>query len=807
MTEFKFETWPTEFREINQYFGQNPDIYGTFGLPGHEGIDFKALDGTKIFAVAPGTVTMVRTEPVGHNYGIHVRISHIENYETTYAHLRQALVSPGQQVQAGAVLGLADSTGNSTGSHLHLTLKKLDATFQNWPRNITDPTPFVLPLMGFITPAGPYVDGWMFLAGLTLGQGLAQANAGGVNLRSGPSATADKIALVPAGTIVIIAGPANGNFLPVRVARAAVGLPDTAPAPKPAAPPPPTEATVDGWGFTAYLTVSGKQAVVGQAGINLRARAQRTAANIGLVAGGSTVTLLGGQEGEYTRVRVRQADFNGPISLPGAAPVAATPPNPTSPVPAGSVFGWAWTQNITLNARQAVIGAGGINLRANSDTGAAKVGLVKQGAVTQVVGPPRGAYTPVWARVADVLELASPLPATTPADPFPANVPPPPPPPPPVPDTTPGWVLTTAMVIKGNLAEAGQYGLNLRDAARRDAKAIGFVPGGVALIVTGPPQGEYTPVRVDDRQLQPAFGTAPTTTTTTPATTPTTTTPATRVPVSPDPPALGNARIGLHAAADPFIPETEFQEFEALRPGIIKVLSYHSEADIRRLAQSNPSASFIVRAMLKFEGRALTPDQFVSFTLSDVRRALGAIGARDIVVELHNEPNLVDEGLGAAWPDGAGFSAWWMALLAKYRAALPGVRFIYPGLAPIGTVVNVAQDFVQFLEASRAAVDAADGLGVHLYWSSVYPQARAIAILDDYIGRFRFKPIWVTEASNNKAGTTVADKGRQYLELWQALQRRPTVQGVTFFVASATAPAFAEEIWLGRGLGAIVGRR
>src|SRR6185436_18168922 len=156
MTNFKFEAWPTEFRTVSQYFGANPQNYAQFGLPGHEGLDIKAPGGSKVFAVAPGTVFSVRTDPNGHNYGIHVRINHIENYQTTYAHLRQALVSPGQQVQAGAVLGLADSTGNSTGSHLHLTLKKLDATFQNYPNNITDPTPFVLPLMGFTTPAGPY---------------------------------------------------------------------------------------------------------------------------------------------------------------------------------------------------------------------------------------------------------------------------------------------------------------------------------------------------------------------------------------------------------------------------------------------------------------------------------------------------------------------------------------------------------------------------------------------------------------------------------------------------------------------------
>ena len=122
-------------------------------------------------------------------------------------------------------------------------------------------------------------------------------------------------------------------------------------------------------------------------------------------------------------------------------------------------------------------------------------------------------------------------------------------------------------------------------------------------------------------------------------------------------------------------------------------------------------------------------------------------------------------------------------------------------------MANIKQDHVQFIEAGRRAVEAADGLGVHIYWSHVYPMEWALNVLDDYISRFRYKPIWITEASNNKAGTTVYQKGRQYLKFWEELQKRPTVQGVTYFVASASNPEFKEEIWVGRSIGKIVGRR
>ena len=784
MSTFKFEAWPTEFREINQYFGVNPQNYAGFGLPGHEGLDFRAPDGSKIFAVAPGVVSSVQPTDQGHPYGIYVRINHSENWQTTYGHLRQAMVQPGQQVAAGQLLGLADNTGNSFGSHLHLTLKKLGASYQNWPSNIHDPTPFLLPLMGWTAPAGPFIEGWAYTAGLTLGNGLAQANAGGVNLRRSPATSGQKIGLVPGGTIMIVAGPVSGEYTRVQVARAALGLADPKP-PAPAPPPEPTEATVEGFGFAAYMALTGTQAVVGPEGINLRAQPVRTAPNIGLVRGGSTVTVRGAQQGEYFPVRVRQADFLGPVSLPTPGPV---------PAPAGGVRGWAWTQTLTVNLRQATVGQFGINLRAAPDTASAKLCLVKEGAVVGLIGPARGPYTPIEARLADVSDLASPLPAVTPADPFPATTPAQPAP---IPDTTPGWVFTAGMVVKGQLAEAGPYGLNLREAPRRDARAIGFVPAGASLLVTGPAVGEYTPVRIDDRVIQGPL----------PPTDPAAAATATTPPVSPDPPTLGNCRIGLHASADPGIQEAEFREFAELRPGIIKVLSFHSGEAIGRLAREHPEARFIVRAFLEFGGRNIRPEQFVTDTLPDMQRALNALAGRDVVVELHNEPNLIAEGLGATWTDGAGFATWWLDVLNRYRQAVPGVRYLYPGLSPGPTVAHVRQDHIQFLEASRPAIEAADGMGIHLYWSAVAPMNFALSTLDDYITRVRYKPLYITEASNNKTGTTLEAKAQQYLQFWQELQKRPTVQGVTFFVASASAPAFAEEIWVGRGLGKLVGKR
>lgn len=135
--------WPTEYPVITQKFGANPQIYRKFGFPGHEGVDFRALPNTKVFACADGEVYQVHTNPKSHAYGIHVRIRHADGYRTVYGHLAKALVSLGQAVKAGQVIGTADSTGASVGSHLHLSLKRDYATQRgetNYPKDIVDPT-------------------------------------------------------------------------------------------------------------------------------------------------------------------------------------------------------------------------------------------------------------------------------------------------------------------------------------------------------------------------------------------------------------------------------------------------------------------------------------------------------------------------------------------------------------------------------------------------------------------------------------------------------------------------------------------
>lgn len=82
--------------------------------------DFPVGTGTPIHAFKEGVVAAVRSMTT--SYGKHVRINHPGNQRTLYAHMLDFAVQPGQRVSAGQVIGRSDSTGNSTGPHVHFEL-------------------------------------------------------------------------------------------------------------------------------------------------------------------------------------------------------------------------------------------------------------------------------------------------------------------------------------------------------------------------------------------------------------------------------------------------------------------------------------------------------------------------------------------------------------------------------------------------------------------------------------------------------------------------------------------------------------
>jgi len=82
----------------------------------HEGIDFRAGRGDKIYATGSGVVVKAF---VNGSYGNFVEIDHKNGYRTSFAHMQKFVVKKGDKVKRGQLIGLVGNTGRSTGPHLH----------------------------------------------------------------------------------------------------------------------------------------------------------------------------------------------------------------------------------------------------------------------------------------------------------------------------------------------------------------------------------------------------------------------------------------------------------------------------------------------------------------------------------------------------------------------------------------------------------------------------------------------------------------------------------------------------------------
>jgi hypothetical protein len=82
----------------------------------HTGVDLANNEGTPVYAAADGTVALATQLYL---YGNGIIVDHGVGVFSAYNHLQQSLVTPGQFVHQGDLLGYMGQTGFATGPHLH----------------------------------------------------------------------------------------------------------------------------------------------------------------------------------------------------------------------------------------------------------------------------------------------------------------------------------------------------------------------------------------------------------------------------------------------------------------------------------------------------------------------------------------------------------------------------------------------------------------------------------------------------------------------------------------------------------------
>lgn len=122
-----------EIRNIPSILPANAIMISGFGnrthpvtgsIKHHDGIDFACQTGTPIYASGHAVVHEANYNENG--YGLCINLDHGNGYKSKYAHLSKILVTDGQKVNRGELIGYSGSTGLSTGPHLHYEISYND---------------------------------------------------------------------------------------------------------------------------------------------------------------------------------------------------------------------------------------------------------------------------------------------------------------------------------------------------------------------------------------------------------------------------------------------------------------------------------------------------------------------------------------------------------------------------------------------------------------------------------------------------------------------------------------------------------
>lgn len=111
-------TWitPVSGFKLTSAFGMRlHPVLGYYRM--HNGIDMACAQGTPIYATRAGKVTKTAYQAGG--AGNYVSINHLDGFSSIYMHMTHYVVSAGQTVSAGQLIGYVGNTGISTGPHLH----------------------------------------------------------------------------------------------------------------------------------------------------------------------------------------------------------------------------------------------------------------------------------------------------------------------------------------------------------------------------------------------------------------------------------------------------------------------------------------------------------------------------------------------------------------------------------------------------------------------------------------------------------------------------------------------------------------
>lgn len=132
LTQYDFVNKPREknFSKIVMPLNRGISITSPYGIrmhpifgasKFHNGIDL-AANYENVYSVLDGIVTETGWDNNGG--GNYIKVNHFNRFETAYLHLSEIYYRVGEFVKAGFIIAKSGNSGNSTGPHLHFSVKE-----------------------------------------------------------------------------------------------------------------------------------------------------------------------------------------------------------------------------------------------------------------------------------------------------------------------------------------------------------------------------------------------------------------------------------------------------------------------------------------------------------------------------------------------------------------------------------------------------------------------------------------------------------------------------------------------------------
>lgn len=268
---------------------------------------------------------------------------------------------------------------------------------------------------------------------------------------------------------------------------------------------------------------------------------------------------------------------------------------------------------------------------------------------------------------------------------------------------------------------------------------------------------------------------------------------------NPVPPTTGNPLVGISIAIDGrHTTELGYEALKLIRPDTIKISTLSSFEEMDRLETIVPDVSrWTMRLYMAGNSDQLAnPETFYEPQKAHIAK-FRDMGGRDL--EIYNEPNHPNEGMGTAWNGPDEFIQWYAFIATSIRGDFPNMKIGFPGLWPNPSVdvwLNSIGDDIARLS---------DIIYIHTYWQQrgvgQFGMANPVSggrYWERFYKRFPKHRLSISECSNNHpslAEVSYSTRGHELLDYMTASNWPSHMEAIFPYILELDGGQHVEQQW------------